>query len=129
LRADCIRVTHPYDTLGLLLLKILPFVLHVLGLPLAFILSQDQTLHSIVFSINFKIALSINTRLVAQRSFEPSNPQPMSFNPRSSLTFYVLNNIAAIPLKESTRWHPLSSTTGSAINLHSFKERLYHQPS
>jgi len=37
---------------------------------------------------------------VAQRSFEPSSPQPMSFNPRSSLTFFVLNNIAAIHLKE-----------------------------
>ena len=47
MRADCIRVTHPYATLGSLLLKILPFSLHVLGLPLAFILSQDQTLHSI----------------------------------------------------------------------------------
>ena len=100
MRADCIRVTHPYDTLGSLLLKILPFVLHVLGLPLAFILSQDQTLHSIIFSINFRIAPSIATSLVVQCPFEPSNPRPMSFNPWSSLTFFVLNNIAAIHLKE-----------------------------
>jgi hypothetical protein len=100
LRADCIRVTHPYDTLGFLLLKILPFVLHVLGLPLAFILSQDQTLHSIFFSINFRITPSIATGLVAQPSFNASSTQPMSFNPRSSLTFFVLNNIAAIHLKE-----------------------------
>src|SRR5690606_15370476 len=41
----CIRVTHPYVTLGQILLPDLPFDLHVLGLPLAFILSQDQTLH------------------------------------------------------------------------------------
>ncbi|MEY4930588.1 MAG: hypothetical protein RI909_1312, partial [Bacteroidota bacterium] len=81
---------HPYDTLGSLLLKILPFVLHVLGLPLAFILSQDQTLHSIFFSINFKITLSAATGLEAQSSFNNSNPQPMSFNPWSSLTFFVL---------------------------------------
>ena len=47
MRADCIRVTHPYATLGQVLLLNLPFGLHVLGLPLAFILSQDQTLHSI----------------------------------------------------------------------------------
>ena len=47
MRVDCIRVTHPYATLGSPLLKNLPFGLHVLGLPLAFILSQDQTLHSI----------------------------------------------------------------------------------
>ena len=38
---DCLRVTHPYATNVLLH----PFDLHVLGLPLAFILSQDQTLH------------------------------------------------------------------------------------
>ena len=30
---------------------LLPFDLHVLGLPLAFILSQDQTLHCIIFNI------------------------------------------------------------------------------
>jgi hypothetical protein len=100
LRADCIRVTHPYDTLAQILLLKLPFVLHVLGLPLAFILSQDQTLHSIFFSFNFRITPSINTSLVVQSSFEASNSQPMSFNPWSSLTFYVLNNIPAIHLKE-----------------------------
>ena len=44
-RVGCIRVTHPFATLEALLLKLLPFDLHVLGLPLAFILSQDQTLH------------------------------------------------------------------------------------
>jgi hypothetical protein len=37
---------------------------------------------------------------VVQSSFEASNPRPMSFNPWSSLTFFVLNNIAAIHLKE-----------------------------
>ena len=31
----------------------LPFDLHVLGLPLAFILSQDQTLHCIIVLLNF----------------------------------------------------------------------------
>ena len=30
--------------------KQIPFDLHVLGLPLAFILSQDQTLHGIFFA-------------------------------------------------------------------------------
>ena len=39
----CIRVTHPSATLNPPK-GILPFDLHVLGLPLAFILSQDQTL-------------------------------------------------------------------------------------
>jgi hypothetical protein len=34
------------------LLPVLPFDLHVLGLPLALILSQDQTLHSKVDSYN-----------------------------------------------------------------------------
>ena len=46
----CIRVTHPSATLGHPKAA-LPFDLHVLGLPLAFILSQDQTLRcTIVFS-------------------------------------------------------------------------------
>ena len=39
----CIRVTHPSATLAPPKGR-LPFDLHVLGLPLAFILSQDQTL-------------------------------------------------------------------------------------
>ena len=44
---DCIRVTHPCAGRHqiILLLFMLPLNLHVLGLPLAFILSQDQTLH------------------------------------------------------------------------------------
>jgi hypothetical protein len=42
----CIRVTHPCAGRHLvLLLFMLPLDLHVLSLPLAFILSQDQTLH------------------------------------------------------------------------------------
>src|ERR687889_28930 len=40
-----LRVTHPCATMVLLP----PFDLHVLGLPLAFILSQDQTLHCKIF--------------------------------------------------------------------------------
>ena len=43
----CIRVTHPCATL-IPPKGHLPFDLHVLGLPLAFILSQDQTLHCIL---------------------------------------------------------------------------------
>ena len=41
----CIRVTHPCAGRQHVLLHLLPLDLHVLGLPLAFILSQDQTLH------------------------------------------------------------------------------------
>ena len=41
---DCIRVTHPCAGRQLLRKVLLPLDLHVLGLPLAFILSQDQTL-------------------------------------------------------------------------------------
>ena len=47
LKACCVRVTHPCATNLILLLN--PFDLHVLSLPLAFILSQDQTLHSNIF--------------------------------------------------------------------------------
>ena len=51
----CIRVTHPSATLNPPK-GILPYDLHVLGLPLAFILSQDQTLRCTIaltcFSLN-----------------------------------------------------------------------------
>ena len=40
----CIRVTHPSAGRHQVLLLVLPLDLHVLSLPLAFILSQDQTL-------------------------------------------------------------------------------------
>ena len=53
----CIRVTHPSATLNPPK-GILPFDLHVLGLPLAFILSQDQTLRcTIVFCFCFSLNL------------------------------------------------------------------------
>ena len=42
--AGSLRVTHPFATI-----IARPFDLHVLGLPLAFILSQDQTLHRKLF--------------------------------------------------------------------------------
>jgi hypothetical protein len=45
LQVGCIRVTHPCATLKIVLLQLIPYNLHVLSLPLAFILSQDQTLH------------------------------------------------------------------------------------
>ena len=48
----CIRVTHPSATLNPPK-GILPFDLHVLGLPLAFILSQDQTLRCTIVPILF----------------------------------------------------------------------------
>ena len=49
MRASCSRVTHPCAgrRQRLLLTVTLPLDLHVLSLPLAFILSQDQTLHCI----------------------------------------------------------------------------------
>ena len=55
--AGCIRVTHPSATLNPPK-GILPYDLHVLGLPLAFILSQDQTLRcTIVFLACFSLNL------------------------------------------------------------------------
>ena len=46
-----IRVTHPCAGRHLQQAEMLPLDLHVLGLPLAFILSQDQTLHRYIFNI------------------------------------------------------------------------------
>ena len=64
MRVDCIRVTHPYATLVSILLSRLPFGLHVLGLPLAFILSQDQTLHSISLKLRVQLSPSPSLRLL-----------------------------------------------------------------
>ena len=44
-KVNCIRVTHPSAGRHLVQAPMLPLDLHVLSLPLAFILSQDQTLH------------------------------------------------------------------------------------
>ena len=53
LKVGCVRVTHPCATRQQVFRKkpLLPFDLHVLSLPLAFILSQDQTLHSKFFPV------------------------------------------------------------------------------
>ena len=50
-KADSIRVTHPFAGRHLKQAPMLPLDLHVLSLPLAFILSQDQTLHCISLNI------------------------------------------------------------------------------
>ena len=51
--AGHLRVTHPFATLTLRRVQEIPFDLHALGTPLAFILSQDQTLRR-----KFNICLS-----------------------------------------------------------------------
>lgn len=115
MRVDCIRVTHPYATLGPLLLKILPFSLHVLGLPLAFILSQDQTLHSINPSshTSSRIYLAAHS-VIPMRTISISS---------GLIFFYTLiseDPLALLPthlVLELTRPYPLSSMNGSAINL------------
>jgi hypothetical protein len=130
LRVDCIRVTHPYATLGSILLSNLPFGLHVLGLPLAFILSQDQTLHSIFFSSNQSNSRSINP--ARSGHFFRSRfqlPQTLSHLTWSHLFFFPGNpqhrcQVMSPGLFESTHRKPLSTPCWSAINFHLFKERL-----
>ena len=51
--AGCSRVTHPSATMLLEQAPITPFDLHVLGVPPAFVLSQDQTLHRVVSPSDF----------------------------------------------------------------------------
>jgi hypothetical protein len=60
LKVGCIRVTHPCAGRHQVLLPVLPLDLHVLSLPLAFILSQDQTLHCIKILNCSKIYYSLN---------------------------------------------------------------------
>ena len=59
-KVGCIRVTHPCAGRQQKQASLLPLDLHVLGLPLAFILSQDQTLHCNVV-VCF---LAINSRII-----------------------------------------------------------------
>ena len=56
-KVDCIRVTHPCATRHQKQAFMLPFDLHVLSLPLAFILSQDQTLRC---NYKFNIVLGLS---------------------------------------------------------------------
>ena len=60
IEADSIRVPHPCAGRRRVQALPLPLDLHVLGLPLAFILSQDQTLHCNVV-VCF---LAINSRII-----------------------------------------------------------------
>ena len=53
----CIRVAHPSATLNPPK-EVLPSDLHVLGLPLAFILSQDQTLRCNIVVLNLFLCVS-----------------------------------------------------------------------
>ena len=63
--AGCSRVTHPSATKNAKQAKHSPFDLHVLGVPPAFVLSQDQTLHKIVSLswINFMRIISFSSLL------------------------------------------------------------------
>ena len=56
-----VRVTHPCATRQPEQALLLPFDLHVLSLPLAFILSQDQTLHSLFPELLKKSSFYIKT--------------------------------------------------------------------
>ena len=51
--AGCSRVTHPSATMIWKQAPKSPFDLHVLGVPPAFVLSQDQTLHRVVSPSDF----------------------------------------------------------------------------
>ena len=62
--AGCSRVTHPSATMLSEQAPITPFDLHVLGVPPAFVLSQDQTLHRVVSPNRFYPALkSVSLRI------------------------------------------------------------------
>ena len=113
-KVGCIRVTHPCATILLLV----PFNLHVLGLPLAFILSQDQTLHCVCFSFNLFFlpiysklliklfvslllilsALAVYSRFLQRTSFRVSIKPPLSLNTYySALISIYLFSLLSLP--------------------------------
>lgn len=97
LEVGYIRVTHPCATRHHVLLHVLPFDLHVLSLPLAFILSQDQTLRCI-FVVCLELLPIPAWRHSRQKktSQTPGIPRWSSNCPRFhesiSFSFYVLLN-------------------------------------
>ena len=72
LKAGCSRVTHPSATNLKKQASSRPFDLHVLGVPPAFVLSQDQTLYEVCISksLDFKYLFNPDSlRLLAITSF------------------------------------------------------------
>ena len=68
LEVGCSRVTHPSATKLSKQALITPFDLHVLGVPPAFVLSQDQTLHKFV-SLQYIICTVIISSLRITRNY------------------------------------------------------------
>ena len=85
--AGCSRVTHPSATMIQKQASKSPFDLHVLGVPPAFVLSQDQTLHKFVSpsrSLRFEIwfiaheSLAITVRFIVLSDFSKYNAEQIS---------------------------------------------------
>ena len=77
-KVGCSRVTHPSATKNIKQAQYSPFDLHVLSVPPAFVLSQDQTLHKFVSpsrSLCFEIwfiaheSLAITVRFIVLSDF------------------------------------------------------------
>ena len=129
MRADCIRVTHPYATLGQVLLLNLPFGLHVLGLPLAFILSQDQTLHSIFFS-NVSSGFRLLFHHYGSKLSASRHSTLALFHFLLGIIFsFVLSYVSrhTTPLKNRLQYNPPSVYIGARYQFHSFNERKVFQ--
>ena len=63
-KVGSVRVPHPFAGRRQVLLPALPLDLHVLSLPLAFILSQDQTLHCKWIVWNWLMFSNVNFRKI-----------------------------------------------------------------
>ena len=103
-RAGHLRVTHPFATLGMNRNSSLPFDLHALGTPLAFILSQDQTLRRFQLSPEGVQVLStgilVHDRSVSQLSpvIRPGRPPGASQRPEPasvSVTLQLLTFLSS----------------------------------
>ena len=89
-RAGCPRVTHPFATR----LRRAPFDLHVLGMPPAFVLSQDQTLQNIWMSLSAHF-------IFKRKSFDFVDSSSCDAEPAHSLFLgycSVFKVLSAVPL-------------------------------
>jgi hypothetical protein len=105
--AGRLRVTHPFATLPPRRIQEFPFDLHVLGTPPAFILSQDQTLHSF-FSMTLAIVV---------------------FDGSPSLTTSYHSSVVKVPLdKRSMLPHHLALVKTPEALLSRFSSPFEHLP-
>ena len=118
----CIRVTHPCATLDAPK-GALPSDLHVLGLPLAFILSQDQTLLCTIV-LTFSFLCSIGPALVHVYAFCLYLHGTASLRPPMDLSCWLLKLSKNPRLRSAPSCLSPLSSAGAKVELFPIRNTL-----